>query len=405
MSVAWYSILALVLAGCSASTRAEVTPCHPGQTKPCVDQSGCSGTAVCGADRRYSACSCPTDGGGAGGATGTGGVAGAGGVSGSGGNDAGLDGSSAGSAGDSGSDASPDSGSDASPDGAAGDGGGACPNGPSGGDGTVSYPLWPVPTENLRATAEFTTTNDTVLDHATCLMWQRGVNAGAYSWDAAKSVCDNLTLAGYSDWRLPTRAELISITDFTSYAPALDASVFLDTPTGAGPSSTFWASTVLARDATQHWASVLGGAGGVVRLPSTESHSVRCVRGTGAPTTARFDSSTPAVVFDLETGLEWEASPANQDVTEAQAESYCQGLVLDNHSDWRLPSVRELSTLIDPTDATRALPTSFSLVGYYFWSSTLTPGKDYWVVSMGDGYTAMNTSVVTSHRVRCVRRP
>ncbi len=268
----------------------------------------------------------------------------------------------------------------------------------------MSYPLWPVPTEDFRTTPEFTTTTNTVIDHATCLMWQRSVNAGTYSWDAAKAVCDGLTLDGYNDWRLPTRAELISITDFTGYAPAVNKTVFTDTPTSGGGAS-FWASTVLAGDTTKHWVIALGAAGQVTYLPSTNAAGARCVRGTGAPTSARFDSSTPGVVLDRYTGLEWEASPLNQEFAQgSDAATYCQNLVLDSKSDWRVPSARELSTLLDPANATNLLPSSFDYVfGAYYWSSTFKAGFGYWCTYFGNGFTQLCPSAATVHRVRCVR--
>lgn len=437
------AVIALA-AGCHSTGVSDISPCAPGEVQSCTGVDACSGQAVCGANGEFGACSCGSvDGGpdgasgsggaggtsasggtsgggmsgmsGAGGTKGSGGAAGAGGTSnsggaagavgaaGSGGSDAGLDASLGGAGGadaSSGGAGGTDAGTDAG--GTAGaDSGGACPGGVTGGDGTVSYPLWPVPNADLRATGEFTTTNDTVLDHATCLMWQRSVNAGTYSWDAAKAVCEGLGLAGYNDWRLPTRAELATITDYTAY-PAINQSVFANTPMGANV-NTFWASTVLASDANSHWVVLLGGAGQVAYQPSTNSYSVRCVRGSGAPTTARFDSSTPAVVFDLETGLEWEASPPNQEYSQTEADTYCQNLVLDNKSDWRLPSIRELTTLIDPADATRALPASFALVGAWYWSSSQTAGYGYWGVSMGIGYTAIVPTNAGNHRVRCVR--
>jgi hypothetical protein len=400
MSVRWLSIVALALAGCSSSTNVQVTPCHSGETQTCVTQTGCSGIAVCGSDGKYSACTCGADaGGGSGGGSGSGGTGGSGGVAGgAGGSDAGPDVSAGGSGGVGGS-------VDASTEGSAGsggDGGGVCPSGVTGGDGTVSYPRWPIPAGDSRATGGFTVTKDTVLDHATCLMWQRAVNSGSYSWDAAKGLCDKLILAGFDDWRLPTRAELVSITDFTVY-PAINKSVFPNVLTGAKINA-FWASTLLASDTSKHWVVLHGGAGQVAYEPSTDSSSVRCVRGSGAPLPQRFDASKAGVVVDLETGLEWEATPQDQEVSVAEADTYCQKLVLDSQSDWRLPTARELSTLIDPLGATRALPLSFGLKsGASYWSSTSASGLNNWCVGMGNGYTAACPTTAQTHRVRCVR--
>lgn len=50
--------------------------------------------------------------------------------------------------------------------------------------------------------------NGTVLDTKTNLMWGSGDNGGALSWPGAKTYAGTARTGGYSDWRLPTLAEL-----------------------------------------------------------------------------------------------------------------------------------------------------------------------------------------------------
>ncbi len=57
-------------------------------------------------------------------------------------------------------------------------------------------------------------------DPATGLMWARQDNGSDVNWQQATNYCQNLTLAGYSDWRLPTIDELAAI-----YDPAQNVSV------------------------------------------------------------------------------------------------------------------------------------------------------------------------------------
>lgn len=68
----------------------------------------------------------------------------------------------------------------------------------------------------------------TVLDQLTGLEWVRAPhslsgNSGAKSWTAAIDFCNNLVYAGQSDWRLPSRKELMSLVDYGRYYPALPA--------------------------------------------------------------------------------------------------------------------------------------------------------------------------------------
>jgi hypothetical protein len=73
-------------------------------------------------------------------------------------------------------------------------------------------------------------TSDTVLDKRTGLSWQRTGTPLRYSISEAITYCHELDLAGYSDWRLPNMAELLSIVDVTRFNPAIDSNAFPDTP-------------------------------------------------------------------------------------------------------------------------------------------------------------------------------
>ena len=67
----------------------------------------------------------------------------------------------------------------------------------------------------------------TITDLATGLMWQKADSVVTYNWEQALDYAENLTLAGYSDWRLPNVKELQGIVDYTrspatSGTPAID---------------------------------------------------------------------------------------------------------------------------------------------------------------------------------------
>jgi len=93
-------------------------------------------------------------------------------------------------------------------------------------------------------TRSYTRDNDkeVVVDNATGLMWQDNSEAKTVTkpWTGAVTYCENLTLGGYDDWRLPTRKELVSIVDYGRYYPSLDPE-FLNFA-----SSYYWSSTTRA---------------------------------------------------------------------------------------------------------------------------------------------------------------
>lgn len=90
----------------------------------------------------------------------------------------------------------------------------------------------------------FQANNDgTVTDLATGLMWVAdpseigGVwgtpgNPETMSWYDAVTNCNNLSYAGYSDWRLPNAKELESLIDYSKSSPAIDSQKFPNAKNG-----------------------------------------------------------------------------------------------------------------------------------------------------------------------------
>ena len=75
-----------------------------------------------------------------------------------------------------------------------------------------------------------------VTDTKTGLVWQKTYKSGK-TWQQALDYCENLTYAGYSDWRLPDKNELVSLVNYEKYDPASD---FPDMP-----SQYFWSSSTM----------------------------------------------------------------------------------------------------------------------------------------------------------------
>jgi hypothetical protein len=69
--------------------------------------------------------------------------------------------------------------------------------------------------------------NGTITDNATGLMWMQNDNGAGVLWKDALSYAENLTYAGYSDWRLPDVKELQSIVDYTR-SPATTGSAAIN---------------------------------------------------------------------------------------------------------------------------------------------------------------------------------
>lgn len=69
---------------------------------------------------------------------------------------------------------------------------------------------WP----NPRFTVGINIEADCVTDNLTGLMWVKSPDSAARIWQQALDYANNLTLCGFSDWRLPNRKELRSLVNY-----------------------------------------------------------------------------------------------------------------------------------------------------------------------------------------------
>jgi Protein of unknown function (DUF1566)/Viral BACON domain len=92
--------------------------------------------------------------------------------------------------------------------------------------------------------------NGTVTDIETKLMWQQATAANKMDWNYADShYCRSRSLAGYTDWRLPTLVELKTLVDksWGNY-PTINRTFFPGTV-----SSFYWSSTTRAANTDDAW--------------------------------------------------------------------------------------------------------------------------------------------------------
>jgi hypothetical protein len=116
-------------------------------------------------------------------------------------------------------------------------------------------------------------------------------------------------------------------------------------------------------------------------------------------------------VIDQFTGLTWQRghSADAPSLGFEAASDYCQTLSLGGHS-WRLPSLGELSSLVDdvpsgdvsPAIDHEAFPTTAPDAQYWSQSPYGTSSDQHWTLNFEDGFTAHRTND-TSGIARCVR--
>jgi len=238
-----------------------------------------------------------------------------------------------------------------------------------------------------------------VVDNNTGLMWQQTVPDETVNRSTAQNYCNNLVYGGYDGWRLPTTHELLTIVDYGKYFPATDTTYFPDT------SGSFWAYD--ANGGTSRGVSF--NFGGTDTLLNNKY--VRCVKGEKMPLGSLTSSyiGGDSVVEDSVTGFMWQGTYPSQKTWWA-AFQYCENLTYAGYSDWRLPNINELTSLVsyeqsNPASEFPDMPAS------YFWSSTFYAydTSHAWEINFKNGeVTHKNQSddwsnYDGSYLVRCVR--
>jgi hypothetical protein len=99
-------------------------------------------------------------------------------------------------------------------------------------------------------------------------------------------------------------------------------------------------------------------------------------------------------VTDTQSGLMWLKNPDAKRRSWADASAFCKGLDgtdgRGGHADWRLPTLRELLSMIDYASFNPALPPGhpfldMQLDGYWSSTATAASGVHGWYVQLADG--------------------
>lgn len=252
--------------------------------------------------------------------------------------------------------------------------------------------------------------NGTITDNVTGLMWQQ-VDGGEMTIENAQLYCDNLTLAGYSDWRLPSPLEAFSILNHQNNNPAMNTTYFT-----ASDAEYWWTNAFQVGDPTKVWCTNAGG--GIGNKPKTETISagfngtkryhVRAVRNINTPGTLahHFTDNGDGTITDHLTQLIWQKVPGTNTQTWENAIVYAESLTLGGATDWRLPNIKELQSLNDESVSNPSANTTFfPTIGIHnYWSATSLPNQTtkawYWNTQFGITSYDLKTN---QNYVLCVR--
>ena len=209
---------------------------------------------------------------------------------------------------------------------------------------------------------------------------------------------NDIGLCGKNDWRLPNKEELLSIVDRVN---GINTSYFDNVATAS-----YWTANSEAQETLQPNAWVVDfevGGVAVNSLSKTSSNAIRLVRGEWA---READSSCDQNLYqqkpdsiyveavdadgialdatdafiDKQTGLMWQAS----EQTAANWASVQLGNAY-GYSDWRLPTINELHSLLDTGCALPATNENYITSSSSMWSSTEDAASSQNVLSVNLG--------------------
>ena len=254
-------------------------------------------------------------------------------------------------------------------------------------------------TDHQIPAVRFQVMTDVVVDSLTGLTWCRNANLAEFplDWQAAHDFINELNgvrrATGRSDWRLPSRRELFTLVSHEVFNPALPKGhPFEDVFPGY-----YWTCTPCHRLPDQAWYIHLGGG----RIGLGMKHGSYMVW----PVTSPGGESPPLEdpwcwdvdrqgILDRRTGLTW-GHPADAARRSARWQEALDGVKAMNrkatgrHTNWRLPNIRELESLVDIHSHSPAMPSihPFPVIADGYWSSTTSVYEPSyaWVLYTVDG--------------------
>lgn len=333
---------------------------------------------------------------------------------------------------------------------------------------TAGQPFYGQDAQIAGAQPSYTLSADglTVTDNRTGLTWQRSPDTGdgvlttadKLNWSGAQARPAALNAArfgGYSDWRVPSIKELYSLIDFrgmdpsgftgtntSTLTPFIDTNYFQfvygGTSSAIGDriidsqyaSSTLYASPDLSGDSGKcfgvNFADGRIKGYGLVNNGTEKTFFVQCVRGNSSYGLNLFVDNGNQTITDQATGLMWAKSDSGTGMGWSNALAWVQAKNTARYlgySDWRLPNVKELQSIVDYTrspDGTgsAALDPIFNCSQFtnengqldyaWVWSGTTHAtyngsGQEAGYVAFGRGLGYMSGAWVDVHGAGCQR--
>jgi hypothetical protein len=172
------------------------------------------------------------------------------------------------------------------------------------------------------------------------------------------------SFGGFSDWRLPTFEELISIVDYQNRTPAINESYFSNTISGSYFSSS---SNSLSNVWIVDFSYLIHD-----NVSKFENYNVRAVRGGHSKLFDHLIKNGDGTITDAQTGLMWQTQIYNSKLNWEGSLLYFENLKFAGFTDWRLPNKEEIISIFDYSNNCPKFSTEYfnDTLPEFYWSST-----------------------------------
>ncbi|MCB1179286.1 MAG: DUF1566 domain-containing protein [Leptospiraceae bacterium] len=215
---------------------------------------------------------------------------------------------------------------------------------------------------------------------------------------AAYNYCASLTKGGFSDWRLPSVKELYSLMNFgqgrdpsscsnctsstLSGKTFLNDSVFAvgfgDTSAserlidGQYATTSVYGGKIFDKDWGVFGVNFVDGRIKGYECSATKTYFVLCARGNTDYGLNNFTDNGNGTITDSATGLMWQKADSAVAKSFDEGLTYCENLSLGGQTDWRLPNIKELNSIVDYSRAPDYATNSGPAINSIFTVSTIT---------------------------------
>ena len=197
----------------------------------------------------------------------------------------------------------------------------------------------------------------TYFDNNLKIEWTDKISDKTYNWYDAMGYCRNLKYGGYDDWRVPLPQELLLA--YNTFKMSNQSGISL------------WSDQLLAKEDDSYAWTIDPRTMKLSYARKMEENNVRCVRGKPIDVASSFKPVDTYLTVDYKNGLMWSTANFTRDKMWNEALTECENSTAAGFSDWRLPNIHELATLLNFEKDGPASDFPYPEdIPVYFWSST-----------------------------------